>query len=328
MDIKEALKKEDLFKNMPLYLFVYGEEAYYIKLLENKIKSFFNQEIRVFWEDLSEESFFDLISSKSIFKKENAVIIKGAKEFLSKIKNLDLLEKFLKSKNISVIFIENGPITEKDLNKGALNVLKKLSFLFIESKAPSLTEIKSIVSKKFKKENIDLKDEDINYIINICGKDLTNLKNETDKLLLYAFSKKDLTKEDLKKVLSYTYQAEAFSILSAILDKNTKKALFILSDVIKQGVYPLVILSHLQKQFSMMYIYKALIKKESEEKVLNAIGIKTPFQKNIFLSNIKKTNEDFLKKAINYIAQADIQIKVFFKDMEEVLENTIIKLCS
>lgn len=312
LDVLEYLKKDQDFKSLK-HSVVFGEDIYFIQYFENMLKSKFNTKTN--WADeLDYDTLKNILFSKNLFSEKEIIIIKNAKNLISllKGKKIDLTS----TKNI-LILEEYEELSEKDL-KAFKDIFG--DFDIITSKQKSKDYLKSLVYKKFKKENIELPKDILDYIIYTIGTDSLNLKNETDKLLI-ALKTLPVDKDIISKILVKEPKDEVFSLVEALLKKDIKKALSILEDAVKIGQHPIMIFGFISKQFTNMYLAFKIDKNFDE--VCKILSINTPFQKNILKKYMDMVSKEKLSGIIELLKNADMSIKYYFQNPEEVLEKLI-----
>ncbi len=315
LDVLEYLKKDPDIKNLKHSL-LFGEDVYFIQYFENQLKSKVSTKIN--WADeLDYDKLKNILFSKNLFSEKEIIIIKNAKNLIGllKGKKLDLTI----TKNI-LILEEYEELSDKDL-KTFKDIFGDLDI--ITSKQKPKDYLKSLVYKKFKKEHIELSKDVLDYIIYIIGTDSLNLKNETDKLLIAAKSL-PIDKGHISKILVKEPKDEIFSLVDALLKKDIEKALSILENAIRLGQHPIVMLGFMTKQFTNLYLAFKINKNFDE--VCKMLNINTPFQKNILKRQMEMLRGNKLSGIIKLLKKADMGIKYYFQNPEEVLENLIVDI--
>lgn len=315
LDVFEYLKKDQDLKNLK-HTLIFGEDIYFIHYFENQLKSKFKTKT-YYADEIDYDKLKELIFSKSIFSQKEAIIFKNAKYLVSLLKGKKL--DISNIRNI-LIFEEYDELSDKDI-KTFKDIFGDIAIL--TSKQKSKDFFRSIIYKKFKKENIELSKDIIDYIIDTIGLDSLNLKNETDKLLI-ASKSIPMTKDNISKILVREPKDEVFSLVDALLKKNVKKALNILDDAIRLGQHPIMMFGFISKQFVNMYLAFKINKNFDE--VCKILGISTPFQKNILKKQMDMISKDKLPIIIRLLKKADMDIKYYFNDPEKVLKDLIINV--
>ncbi len=190
-----------------------------IKKDQNKV---FNYEEKQIQDD--KEIFFENTLSGSLFEENKIIIINRATDKIYEIIQ-ELLER-----NISGIKII--------INSGILEKKSKLRSLFEKDKNlicipiyPDNNETLSrLASTFFKKEKISISQQNINLIINKCNGDRHNLRNELKKISIYAVRKKNITTQEIFKLINLSENYGFAELIDNCLIKNKKKILNILNE--------------------------------------------------------------------------------------------------
>ncbi len=316
LDVLEYLKKDPNFESLT-HTLIFGEDVYFIEYFENLLRQKFST--KVYWVDeMGYGDFKNIVYSKNIFAPKSVIILKRTKELLSLLKGKQV--DFIKNTKNILILEEYEELSEKDI-KAFQSIFENLNI--ISSKQKKVDYLKNLIQKKFKKEGIELPQDTIEYIIDTIGVESLNLKNETDKLLILSKSIL-LTKDVLSKTLAREPKDEVFSMVDAMLKNDYKRALNILNDAMRLGQSPIMILGFLQKQF--MNIYLAFNIEKDFESICKILNINHPFQKNIFRKQLGMIKKEKVFYILKLFQKADFDIKYYFKDPHEVLENIIIDI--
>ncbi len=170
------------------------------------------------------QSFYEQLTNESLFEKEKLIIIDQTSD---KIINIikDLLEMTLKD----VWLILNSGILEK---KSKLrNLFEKDKKLICIPFYPDTNEILfKITQNFFKKNKILISNENINFIINKCSGDRGYLINELEKIELFSLSKKNVSNDEIFKLINLTENFDINELIDNCLAKNHKKTLNILNE--------------------------------------------------------------------------------------------------
>ncbi len=89
-------------------------------------------------------------------------------------------------------------------------------------------------------------------LIERCGKDLTTLLREVDKLSAYAAGR-EITTEDVRLMTVPTLDAGSFDLSRAVLQGNSERAFAVLDELFAQQMEPLLILGALSVSFVDLY---------------------------------------------------------------------------
>ena len=197
------------------------------------------------------ELFYEKLFNKSLFEKENNIIINRCSE-----KIYEVVEKIM-DKNISdTKIILNSNILEK--RSKLRNLFEKEKVLIIvPTYKDTSTTLTEIAKKFFYNYKISISQETINLLISRCNGDRGHLKSELDKILIYMNDKKNISLEEIYKL---TNLAENFSINELVdtsLSKNSKKT----SEILNESNYKsedgiLILRTFLQKAKRLLSLYE------------------------------------------------------------------------
>lgn len=201
---------------------------------------------------------------------ENA--IKGV-SFFSEVKFMVIKNPFVKSDFLEKIIKENNPGKQKNsvlllYQTGEPEKFKSSNLFALLTKTAQTKEFKSLTSQaanKFAvnyltKSNISTKKEIIAKLVKQTSPDLWHLKNEMDKLISLAKGegRKEITDEDLIKLVNFKVDQNIFSIIEAAFS-NQGRAIAIFEDYFNQGGDPLYLLSMIAFQLKNMLIVRELM---------------------------------------------------------------------
>jgi len=329
-ELKKNIKNRN-FSNV--YLF-YGEEKFlinfYIKKIENCVlNNNLEFNLKIFKENLNLESFEEYIETLPFFSDKK--IIKILDFNIEKIKenDLDLFKKNIKNLPEYVILIINTEINIKKTVKFA----KFLTFLencgnVIEVKKLNFQVLKKQLISWAKKVNTDLPEDCAELMINRCGNDLENLKNELEKVCAFCEYGK-VKQEIIKKVTNFNIEYTAFSLSKDLISRNYlevfKKINFLLSKK-ESAFFILNIINNLY-----LDIYRVKVALESRENYLDLIKFfdykKKEFRLNMAAQACSKISKNQINSCLKVIAEADINLKNnYILSKKFILEDLILKI--
>ena len=214
-------------KNNSNFYLIYGKnEGLKKECIKEVIKintgKVFNYEEKQIQED--KEIFFENTLSGSLFEDHKIIIINRASDKILEIIN-ELIEREIKDTKIII-------------NSGILEKKSKLRNLFEKNKnlicIPTYPDTNETLSKIafifFKNEKISISQQNINLIIAKCNGDRSNLKNEIEKISRYASKKKNLTTEEILKLVNLSENHSFSELIDNCLAKNKNKIMNILNE--------------------------------------------------------------------------------------------------
>ena len=220
------LKKLDLDKNK--YILFYGindgakiEEIKRLSLL-NKDKAITNYDEKQILENSN--NIYNTIFSKSLFEDKKIIIINRASDKIVKI-----IEDFIEKNIIDISIIFNADNLEKRSKLRSL--FEKNKNLICSAFYADTPEILARIAHNFFKEKrISISQANINLIVSKCNGDRGILKNELTKIELFSQNQKEISYENLIKLINLVENHSISELADNCLAKNEKKTKNLLND--------------------------------------------------------------------------------------------------
>ncbi len=312
-----------------MIIFLYGQNSYslvqYVNELIARYQKKYPDSFNLHRFDLDEDNPAEIrnaIKGTSFFSQVKFIVAKNP------FSKAPLLEKTIKENNIAkekdtVLLLYQGEPSEelKKRNQKFFEFLKKEG-QSEEFKPPTTQTATKFATNYISKNKITVKKELLAKLTKEVGLDLWRLKNELDKLIgfMKAEKKKDLTEEELTKLVNFKIDYNIFNIIDAAFS-NQNKALILFDDYFASGGDPLYLLSMVIFQLKNMLIVRELIdKKYQYAQILKKTGMHPFFFKKNYEAAQKYGMEDLKKifqKAVNFemalkTGQAERE-NIFFK---------------
>ncbi len=296
-----------------IYLF-YGEEKYDLNQRVEKIKKEFDKlEVGLNLFYITKDNIKELeniCQEFTFFGSQKLIIIKDTKlKFdISLINNLD--------NDIKVIIIEDSVDKRLSEYKSLAKIAECTEFKTMDAK-----QIITYIIQVLKRYNIEISYDTAEYMQNMCGESKANIINELQKLVIYLDGKNTISKEDIDKVCSKTFNAKIFDVLEKIVNKDSKNAIESLDELLSQKEPIIKIYIMLYKQIKQMYMIKALKEKKSSD-IAKELSIHPFVYKNLSKSSDKYTLAE-LKSLIYAFDEYDEKTKIGEMDFEIGLKKII-----
>ena len=165
------------------------------------------------------------------------------------------------------------------------------------------------------------------FFVENIGGDAQLIANELEKLDLYCSEKKKIDVEDLEGILSCGHTATIFNFVDGIGQGNVEKALRSLESLLSEGVYPLVILKMVARQFRLLSRAKeGLMKGEPLSRIVQGLNMKSDYIAKGVVEQARGWPVQGLGGAFEEILQSDCLIKSSRIDRKLILESLVFKL--
>ena len=335
-----ALEKELKNQNLASIYLLYGKESYLLESCLKKIKRLFgNLQDGLNYIKIDDTNVDMLISELQTppFGFEKKLIV---------VKNTDLLKKQGKKKNQTIeeqvqkvsSYIEENideikdqnviVFIEEEVEKNVLyKLLEKIGVVcnFEPEKVPDIAKrIKYICSAY----NVNIDNYVLNYFIESCGTSLQDLINEIRKLIEYVGKGGTIQKEDVDALCIKQFESVIFDLTDSLGQKNVKKSLEVLKNLIYAKEPIQKILITLYNHFKKLYIVK-LCEKEKKD-ILENLKLKP--NQTFLVSKYKKQSSYFTEEALENILFKLIELDENYKngniDLNIGLESVICGYCS
>jgi DNA polymerase-3 subunit delta len=286
--------------------------------------------IRIFGEiisDLETPSFG--FEKKLIIAKNTGLFKKDTKKKVKKDENnikqklLDYLKEnfeFIKSW-VVLVFVED----EADKCELMEFINKNGIVCNFEYQKPNQiqTRLKSITSAY--KVNIDV--PTMSYFIECCGTDMQDLINEIRKLIEYAGTGGNITKDDIDNLSIKKMESIIFDLTDSLGKKNTKVAIEVLRNLILAKEPVQKILITLYNHFRKLYLVKLAL--SSNKDIIYALDLKPnqTFLVNKYKMQAGYFKTDEIKKILKELIDLDYKYKIGLIDLEVGFEAILCAYC-
>ncbi len=271
--------------------------------------------------DMTTSNLLDVIedvSTVGLFSSNKLIILEDA-FFLGAnrgIDHLEVLEDYIEHYNSNnyCIFLS---YTEK------IDTRKRINKLLSKHQVMEFNKKDENISQEFVKEYLrdgGYKIEDPSFLLERCGTNLSNLKNELDKLMMYCLDSKMITTEAIQKITTQTIEKEIFVLTDAIIARDTKKSLSLLEDFRNLNYDEIQIIMLLATQFRFLFQVKRLINKNKSESEIAKILEVNPYRVKFTVKKLYAYSEDMIIEYIQRIAQMDHDIKLGIMNKKLALE--------
>jgi len=314
-----------------IYL-LYGEDTYSLENYVKKFKKDFGELVLgINFIQLDEKTVKNLISDAStpafgfseklILIKNSNLFKKDAKKNIEKEELQKLLIDYIENESFddtTIMFVED------DVNKFKLyKTIEKIGTIkefTHKTEAQIKTEIKRIINAY----KVNITDNNIEYIMSICGTNMQDLINEIRKLIEYKGSGGTIEKEDIDKLCIKKTEAVIFDLTDALGQRNIKKSFEILENLIYQKEPLQLILIMLYRHFKNLFLVKQCINL-NRDVMTNVSTIKMPFLVKKYKDQAGRFSDEKLKEILEKLTLLDMNSKIGLVDLRIGLDTI---LCS
>jgi DNA polymerase III delta subunit len=177
-------------------------------------------------------------------------------------------------------------------------------------------------------ENTEISEECAEYILSMGERRMYPLRNEIDKLIRYAQSKKTniISQNDIDGLLAKKTELEAFELTNAILDRNYGKAFESLEKLRHFKEEPVIVLGQISRHFCDL-LHIVLTGSYDSAAVAKRTGMHE-YKVRLSLNSLRKYKEpvQFVTRAVGLCRDCDIKLKSTQLPEYSLLENLIFNI--
>ena len=197
----------------------------------------------------------------------------------------------------------------------------------IEFKKMSKSELTNLLINWAQKLDKELSYKNAQILIDYCGDNLLDLKNELSKLVAFS-GNNEISCDDIDCLVTKKLDANVFDLTKSISQKNLNKALKILDFLIDKKEEPIAILSLIASSYIDMYRIEAC---NNDQSNIKDIPKYFDYKRKEFRLDIAKKSSVNLpmrkiRTDIKILVSADLALKSSNVDKKTILEKTIVQL--
>ncbi|WP_195421701.1 DNA polymerase III subunit delta [Faecalicatena contorta] len=179
-----------------------------------------------------------------------------------------------------------------------------------------------------RKENKQISESTVTYLLNKVGTDMGNLQKELEKLFCYTLDKDSILPEDVDAVCVTQISNHIFDMVNAVADKRQERALELYYELVALKEPPMRILYLMTRQYRILHQVKDLLKKGYGRKEIASKAGLHPFAAGKYMDQAKHFRSSELRAIME--DSADIEERVKTGRLTDVLavELFIVKYSS
>ena len=259
--------------------------------------------------DLSETYIEDVLEELNTygFFSENKIVVVYASALLSPdkkkselIQDDSLLEKYIVNPNqLNSLVLVTDKIDER---KKITKLLKK-ECIVIDKKLSIEDKIKKNL-KDYKMSAFTM-----NYFIECLNNDNERILNELEKLKLYKNDDKNITRDDIDKIVIKELNDDIFSLINSILKKDIERSFEIYNSLLSRGEEISKIVITVLDQFRLIYKTKILLNEGKNKDQITSMFNIHPYRVKLASEYSYNFSSEELKNYIRELGLIDINIK-------------------
>ncbi len=216
------------------------------------------------------------------------------------------LAEYLKGlpKTASLIFVED----EVDKRSKLYKAVKAKGYV-AELSAQDEATLKKWILGMVRREKKQITDAAVLHFLHKVGTDMENIQKEAEKLFCYTWGQDSISAEDIDAVCVTQISNHIFDMVSAVADKNQKRALDLYYELLASKEPPMRILFLLTRQYRILYQVRDLQKKGYGRKEIASRAGLHPFVAGKYMEQAKHFRMGELRAVMEDSAQAEESVK-------------------
>lgn len=291
-----------------IYL-LYGEENYLKKVYKDKLKEAIvgkddSMNYNYFeGKNISVKTVIDIAETLPFFAEHRLIILENSGFFKNANEDIAAYIKEVPETTI-LIFVE-----EEIDKRGKLYKYIKEHGYISEMGRQNTSKLVPWILKILKKENKKITENEMKLLLTKTGDDMENILRELEKLISYTYGREVITAQDIEQICSTQITGKIFDMITAVSEKNQRKALELYQDLLTLKEPPMRILFLISRQFNLMLQVKELQKAGCDTvSIAKQTGLQS-FLVGKYAAQARKFSTEFLKQALTECVEFEEAIK-------------------
>ena len=319
--IIKSYNADNLKPNNNFFLFYGKNEGLKKQIINNLLKN--KKEISSYDEREvleNSNSFIENTLTKSLFENEKIILIKRGTDKIFKIIE-EISEKTIED---LIIIINSENLDKKSKLRAFFEKSKK--YICIAVYPDNNQTLAQLTLNFFKQKKILISHQNINFIVNKCNGDRDILENELKKIEHFSKNKKEITFDDLMKLINLSENHGISELIDNCLAKNQKKTLNILNEnIFTSEDCILIIRTFLNKSKRILKLCNEFENSKNIETTISSA--KPPIfwkDKEIVKQQIYKWKPEKIKKLIYELFEIELIVKKNLNNSLNLVTNFIL----
>ncbi|WP_346908061.1 DNA polymerase III subunit delta [Faecalicatena orotica] len=202
------------------------------------------------------------------------------------------------------IFIEN----EVDKRSKLFKAVKAKGHI-VELPFQDEVTLKKWILGQVRKENKQISESTVTYLLNKIGTDMENIQKELEKLFCYTLEKDSIAAEDVDAVCVTQISNHIFDMVNAVAEKRQEHALELYYELLALKEPPMRILYLMTRQYRILHQVRDLLKKGYGRKEIASKAGLHPFAAGKYMDQAKHFGSSELRAIMEDSADIEERVK-------------------
>ncbi|MGN1422482.1 MAG: DNA polymerase III subunit delta [Oscillospiraceae bacterium] len=197
-----------------------------------------------------------------------------------------------------------------------------------EMKFMSAAQISAMAEKRAARNGCALSREDGAYLAELCGRSLTAVSSEVDKLCAYK-NGSAITRADIDALCPKPADASIYALADELIAGHTERAFSVLDDLFVRREEPIMILAALSGYFTDLYRAKigAAARKSYTD---TAAAFRYPPNRSFVMrkayGTVQRLSESFLEQCIEILFRTNVSLNSSSADARTLIEEALTEI--
>ena len=271
-------------------------------------KNYIQREINKLCEDFSSENISHYNLEEHSFDKVmedlDTVSLFGNKliivENIDKLDDMNTIEKYLNNESSNTLVL----ISYKELDKR-----KKITKLLNDKtkvKEFLNNDIEKVINEKIEDYSMDTMC--LNTLISYCSNNINKIENELEKLKMFKYEDKKITKDDVEKLVKKSYDATIFDLIDSINTRNIDKVFEIYNGLIEENSTEEQILYTIANHYRLLYQISVKLKALSDDEIIKEYHMH-PYRLVKLKEQLNLISDKEIERMLKSLSDIDISYK-------------------
>lgn len=291
----------------PVYL-LFGEEAFLRNSYKNQMKTAitagdtmnFNQ---FEGKGIDVQEVISLAETMPFFAEKRLILVENSGLFKSAP---DEILTYLPQipETTCLIFVES----EVDKRSKMFKKVKELGYT-VEMKRQDLTQLARWAGTLLSREGKKITGNTMELFLHMIGDDMENIRMELEKLISYTMGREVITDEDVEAICTVRITNKIFDMVTAIVNRQTKKAMELYEDLLTLKEPPMRILFLIARQFNQILQVKELMGKGMDKGSIASKLKIPPFAAGKIMPQSRTFTREQILSYVNLCVDAEEAVK-------------------
>ena len=169
---------------------------------------------------------------------------------------------------------------------------------------------------------------DAQEMVALCGKELSALRHELEKLCDYVGERERIRAEDIRRIVTRSLEYTVFQLVDAVVAKQADRAITLLGEMLGTGEKPLGILALLARQFRILTFYQQMQQEKATRQQMESVLGVSKFVLDKLRTQARRFPRDASAHAMELCLEADWAFKSGKqRDARLMVEKVVLSLC-